>query len=253
MEKKPISVQLYSLREEAKRDFPAVIKSVAEMGYKGVEPAGLHGMSTKEFRKMVEDAGMVVSSNHGPWPTRENLSEVVDTAGALGTDLVVCGFGRDVFKDLDAIKQSADTANFILEKVNAAGFRLAVHNHWWEFCMIDGRLGYDIFMERCPGLLCELDVYWAQNFNECDAAEQVDKYKAVTPLLHIKDGPLERDKAMTALGTGKLDIPRILKAADPKVLEWIVVELDRCDTDMTEAIAASYRHMIDNGLALGNK
>ena len=37
---KPISVQLYSLRDEAAKDFKAVVRRVAEIGYKGVEPAG---------------------------------------------------------------------------------------------------------------------------------------------------------------------------------------------------------------------
>ena len=41
---KPISVQLYSLREESKTDFPGVLKFVAQAGYKGVEPAGLYGL-----------------------------------------------------------------------------------------------------------------------------------------------------------------------------------------------------------------
>ena len=75
---KPISIQLYSLREESKKDFVAVLRQVAEMGYSGVEPAGLHGLSPVEARRIVEDLGMVVSSNHGPWPNPDNLSEVID-------------------------------------------------------------------------------------------------------------------------------------------------------------------------------
>ena len=37
---KPIGVQLYSLRELAAKDFAAVLKKVADIGYKYVEPAG---------------------------------------------------------------------------------------------------------------------------------------------------------------------------------------------------------------------
>ena len=35
---KPLSVQLSSLRERAQKDFISVLKDVAAMGYKGVEP-----------------------------------------------------------------------------------------------------------------------------------------------------------------------------------------------------------------------
>ena len=41
---KPIGLQLYSLREFAKtkEDFANVVRRVADIGYKVVEPAGLH-------------------------------------------------------------------------------------------------------------------------------------------------------------------------------------------------------------------
>ena len=45
----PISVQLYSLREEASRDFPSVLRRLGETGFVGVELAGLHGLSPTEF------------------------------------------------------------------------------------------------------------------------------------------------------------------------------------------------------------
>ena len=58
---------------------------------------------------------------------------------------------------------------------------------------------------------------------------------------------------MLALGTGKLNIPPIIQAADPAVLRWVIVELDRCDTDMFTAIEQSYTYLTKNKLAAGNK
>ena len=251
---KPISIQLYSLREEAEKDFIAVLESVAAMGYKGVEPAGLFGREPAEVRRVVEDLGMVVSSNHGPWPSRDNLAEVVDVAGALGTDLVVCGFGPEDFRDPDAVRRTAYTANFMCEKIRAAGLQLAVHNHHWEFCPLpDGRLPYGLFLELCPELLCEIDTYWAANFGALDPAKIVARHKARTPLLHIKDGPLVPDRKHLAVGSGKMDIHGVVAAADPEVLRWIVVELDDCDTDTSQAVAQSYAYLTGEGLAEGNK
>ena len=40
-----------------------------------------------------------------------------------------------------------------------------------------------------------------------------------------------------------------IAAADPDVLEWNVVELDDCDTDMMTAVERSYRYLVGNGLA----
>ncbi|MDF2441058.1 MAG: hypothetical protein JWN98_2042, partial [Abditibacteriota bacterium] len=40
MSRIPIALQLYSVREDCKRDLPGTLKAVAEMGYEGVEFAG---------------------------------------------------------------------------------------------------------------------------------------------------------------------------------------------------------------------
>jgi sugar phosphate isomerase/epimerase len=250
---KPISVQLYSVREEAKNDFVGVLKRIAAMGYKGVEPAGFHNLKAIEFRKIIEDLGMKTSSSHGPWANPENLQEVIDTAGILGIDLVSTGYGPEQFKDLAAIEKTAETVNGMVGKLNKAGLTLFMHNHWWEFCKIDGRIAYDIFAELCPGVKFEIDTYWTANFGANDPAEQVAKFAGRAPLLHIKDGPIEKDKAMVAVGKGKMNFKKVIAAADPKVLRWLVVELDNCDTDMMTAIEDSYKYLVANKLGIGNK
>jgi hypothetical protein len=60
------------------------------------------------------------------------------------------------------------------------------------------------------------------------------------------------DVAMTALGEGVVDIPGVV-AAGAGSTEWLVVELDRCDSDITEAVRKSYRYLVETGLAHGNK
>ncbi len=251
---KPISVQLYSLREAAAKDFKGVLEKVAKMGYKGVEPAGLHGLKPVEFKKIVDDLGLKISSSHGPWiRSLDNVQEAVDVAGVFGLDVACTGFGQNEFKDMDSIKKTAEMVSGFQEALAKHGISLFIHNHWWEFCVVDGKIAYDHFAKLCPKVLFEIDAYWSSNFQANDPAEQLKKFAKRTPFIHIKDGPLEKDKSMLALGTGKMDIPKLLKAADPKVLRWIVVELDKCDTDMVEAIEKSYKYMISNGLAEGNK
>jgi sugar phosphate isomerase/epimerase len=248
---KPISIQLYTLRELAKQDFVGVLKKVAAIGYLGVEPAGIFGHKPSEIKEIVADLGMAVSSNHQPWPSRDNLSEVIDVAAGLGTKTVICGFGRDLFKTPDDIKATAETANFIAEKLSAAGLTVALHNHWWEFEKHDGKLKYDIFMEMCPRLKCELDTYWAANFGANDVPAIVAKYASRTPLLHVKDGLFDREKPQKPLGAGRMDLARVIHAADDRVLEWLVVELDTCDKDMLEAVSDSYAYLVNKGLGRG--
>ncbi len=250
---KPISIQLYTVREAAAQDFPGTLRKIAEIGYKAVEYAGLHGHGPKEIAKLVSDLGMKASSSHTGLPTEETVGAIVETEAILGNTRIISGFGPDAFKTADAVKEAAAKFNKASELVKKHGMTFGMHNHWWEFDEIDGKYIYDILLAEAPDMFSELDVYWTA-FGHADPVEVVSKNKSRLPLLHIKDGMLEEGKHVhTAVGSGKLDIPAIIAAADPNVLEYVVVELDACETDMMQAVKDSYRYLTSNGLAEGNK
>ena len=142
-----LAVQLYSLRQMAEKDFDAVLKTVADIGFKAVEPAGFWNMTPEEFLKRINDLGLKLYSSHSPWAKPDNLEETIDIAGRLGLDRVVCGYGPEDYKDLDAIKRTAETTSMMQEKLEKAGLMLFQHNHNWEFERIDGRLKYEIYAE----------------------------------------------------------------------------------------------------------
>lgn len=250
---KPLSVQLYTLRDSAKQDFPAVLRTVAEIGYKGVEFAGLHGHSAKDIRKIVDDLGLQVSSSHIALPNADNINQLVETEQILGNTRLVAGLGPDDFKTVDDAKRSAEKFQAAAVLAKRHGMTFGIHNHWWEFGKLgDGELVYDIILKTAPDAFSELDVYWAA-YAGVDVPGIVATNKSRLPLLHIKDGSLEKDTPHLAVGDGKLDMPAIIGAADPNVLEWLIVELDGCATDMTEAVRQSYKYLTSHGLAAGNK
>lgn len=253
---KPISLQLYSLRPNVYAggsDLPGVLKTVAEIGYKGVEFAGLHGSDPSELAKIVSDLGLCVSSSHTALPTPENVNQIAETELALGNKRAISGFGPDAFKTIDACKEAAEKFNQAAELLKPYDMEFGIHNHWWEFDKIDGTYVYDILMKEAPDLFSELDVYWCA-FAKASPSETVARHKSRIPLLHIKDGMLvEGQHVHTAVGSGKVDMHPIIKAADPDVLKWVIVELDACETDMLEAVKESYRYLTSEGLAAGNK
>jgi len=253
MEPKPISVQLYSVREAMQADAPGTLKRIAGFGYAAVEPAGFYGYTPKDFRALVADLGMTISSAHGVTPFNMSMQEAIDTAGILGINILCGGYGPAEFATLDKIKETAEQVNGVIEPLAAAGLSLMLHNHYWEFAEVEGRLAYDWFAELCPRVQFELDTYWASNFGANNVAEQVAKFKHRIPYLHIKDGPLTKDQPMTAVGKGKMDFPTVIAAADPQVLRWLVVELDACATDMMEAVADSYTYLVSHKLASGTR
>ena len=247
---KPISIQLYTVRDLCAQDFFGTLEEIAKIGYIGVEFAGLHGKSPQDVAAKVKSLGLKVSSSHVGLPTSETVNQMVDIEKVLGNNLLITGFGPDDFKTVELCKRSAAQFQEAAQLVKERGLRFGVHNHWWEFHKVDGRLAYDILMEEAPDLHSELDIYWVA-FGGADPVDIVRRYKSRIPVLHVKDGPLEPDKPHTAVGKGKVPVPAVINAADPSVLEWLIVELDSCGTDMMEAVRDSYTYLTSTGLASG--
>jgi sugar phosphate isomerase/epimerase len=250
---KPIALQTYTLRDAFEADFVGTMKAVADIGYKGVEVGGMYGQEPKEYVKLVADLGMAVCSNHGALPTPESLGEIVDLQQALGSVRLVSGFGPDDMKTVDGCKACAAKLQQGAELLKPHGISVHVHNHFWEFHRVeDGRYPYDILLAEAPDLLSQLDLYWV-TFGGADAVEVLGKYGARVELLHVKDGLLGGEYHFKALGTGEVDLPAAIGAADPTVVEWLIVEQDLSDGDMMADVKISYQFLISNGLAAGNR
>lgn len=247
----PVAIQLYSLRNESERDFASVIERVGRLGYVGVEPAGLHGMAPEEFRRRVADAGLVVSSAHGPLPLGPDANRVLDEHSAIGSPcLIVPYLPMERFRSVESVDAAVDDLNRAWENVRARGMAFGYHNHWWEFQnRIDGRPAFERLLERLdPGVCVELDIYWAK-VGGADPAVLARTLGTRARLLHVKDGPADGPSSpMVPVGQGTLDVPAIVSAAHS---EWSVVELDRYDGDVFEGVEQSCRYLVERGLARG--
>jgi hypothetical protein len=54
---------------------------------------------------------------------------------------------------------------------------------------------------------------------------------------------------MVAVGQGALEYTRIIPAAAGA--KWLIVELDRCATDMMTAVEESFHYLVEKGLGRG--
>ena len=248
----PISVQLYSLREEVAHDFPAVLARLGAKGYPGVELAGFGGLTETELARALADANLVVSSAHVGFGTPDEFAAALDAHQPLGCDTVVIpSLPAEQFADLDGVRAAAETINIAHGLARARGMSLGYHNHWWELTpMPDGRPALlHLFDQVEPEVFAEVDIYWAQ-MGGFDPKAIVGTLGSRVGLLHVKDGPADAKRnPMVAVGDGVIDIPGVL--AWSRSARWHIVELDRCATDMFEAVERSYDYLVGNGYSRG--
>ena len=248
----PLGLQLYSLREAANVNFEETVRKVAEIGYSGVEPAGFPGTTPLAAARLFDELGLKVCSIHAQAPQAENKNEILEMLEALRCPrLVVPWQPMEQFTSRDGIQKICDVLNEASELGKANGFTVGYHNHWWEAeYRLDGKPAYQIMLDYLnPEVFFQVDTYWIQ-VGGLDVVEVVKGLGKRAPMLHIKDGPGVKDKAMTAAGDGVMDWHAIIKAAGTNP-EWLIVELDSCDTDMFEAVTKSYQYMTREGLAHG--
>jgi sugar phosphate isomerase/epimerase len=244
----PIALQLYTLRHLTHVDFESTLRRVAEIGFRGVEFAELHDVAPARLKELADEVGLTVVAAHAQEDTGAGRFDEVAT---LGTRTLIENGNEDDFASADTVGRLADRLNAALPDALERGMTLGYHNHSAEFSnRIDGRAGYEVLMERLdPRIIAEVDAFWV-TVGGVDAAAVITALGDRVRFIHVKDGvELEPDGNQTAVGAGALDIPAIT-TANPLV-EWHIVELDRCRTDMLEAVEQSYRYLVGRGLSSG--
>lgn len=246
----PIALQLYTVRDALAHNFKSVVTRIAEIGYVGVETAGFPGIAVDEASDLFAELGLDVCSVHTQLPLGKQKNQVIELAHELEASRVVSSTPRDAFASADALTALCDRWNQAAEIAAENGLELGLHNHWWEFQPVEGRPGFEHLVDALDeSIFFQVDTYWV-NTGGGDSVQVVEELGERAPLLHIKDGPCDPEQDMLAIGEGTMDFPPIIEASHG-TCDWLIVELDRCATDMMEAVEKSYQYLVDNELARG--
>jgi sugar phosphate isomerase/epimerase len=267
-----ITVQLYSVREQAAADYEGTIRAIASMGFGNVEPAGFPGSSVAEAAQLFQALGLQAPSCHGALPIGDNKNRVLDDALTLGHKYLITGCPpkfREHYQSVDAIKAMADLYCEAAATAAEHGLQVGYHNHDWDLAEVEGQPGYRYFLENTPEtVLWEADLFWVARAG-LDPVAFVKEIGPRGKLLHFKDGIVnaagEFTEAVTEdgrimVGSSKPFLPAgagqvdLIGAAQVAVhTEYVAVELDSYAGDMMKAVQESYTYLTTHGIARGNK
>ncbi|MBN2501614.1 MAG: sugar phosphate isomerase/epimerase, partial [Anaerolineales bacterium] len=222
------------------------------MGYAGVETASLpERVTPQQAASLYAELGLKVCGSHAPLPLGDQKNQVLEMLDALGSPRLICPWMPvEDFATVDGIKTICEQLNEANAVAKAHDLAFGYHNHWQEHSLVDGHRAYEYMLDFLePDVFFEVDTYWAKVAGN-DPVAMVKSLGERAPLLHIKDGPATREDAMTAVGDGVIDVPAIIKAGEGAT-QWLIVELDRCDSDMLTALEKSIKYLVENELGHG--
>jgi sugar phosphate isomerase/epimerase len=242
-------LQLYTLRDDMPKDPKGVLKQVSSFGYKQIEgyegPKGMFwGMSNSDFKKYMDDLGMVIVSSH--CDINKNFEKKAEEAAAIGMKYLISPY-LGPQKTMDEYKKHAENFNKKGEICKKNGIRFAYHNHDYSFKPIDGQMPQDVMMGITDpsSVDYELDMYWVVAAGQ-DPEAWLKKYPGRFRLCHVKDrtkGATEAADSCT-LGEGSIDYPKILKTAKESGMEYYIVEQEKyAGTTPLKAVEADAAYM----------
>lgn len=253
--KGPIGLQLYSLRGIMTKNAPAALKQAHDFGFVNVELAGTAGQTPEKFKEMLAQNGLKAISGHWGYDRwSKEVDKVIAEAKALGVQYAGCAWiaHKPPFTEA-AAREAIEVFNKAGQLAAAAGITFFYHCHGYEFQPASKGTFMDLLIsETNPKYVSfEMDVLWVA-FPGQDPVAWLKKYPGRWSLMHLKDlkkgvkGDASGKTDLTndvAIGTGQMNWPAILKAAQetgvkhyfiedesPTVLEQIPVSLKYLET-----------------------
>ena len=151
----PIGLQMYSVRDDEKRDLMGTLKALRGMGYECVEFWAPYSDWTteraKEVRKQLDDLGLRCFSNHtgAKHFAEEHLPRVIELNHLLGSRYVIMAHAGPQ-ANLDGWRRTAEVLTKAMPTLKAANLGCGYHNWDVDFRPVDGMRPIDILTGNTP-------------------------------------------------------------------------------------------------------
>lgn len=227
----PVALQLFSVRGECKKDLPATLAAVAEIGYVGAEPWGYNGESTDwmgtpaaDLGRMFDDTGLACCGMHVMTGALlgDNLQRTIELNQTLGNRFVIIACDKERMSSLEGIAELADILNETADKLSDLDMYTGYHAHGFDFEEIEGTWAWErLFSRTAPDVIMQMDI------GNCaggggDPIAMLRTFPGTARSVHLKEygGP-----EGAVIGEGEADWDEIFRLCETDhPTEWYVVE-----------------------------
>ena len=222
----PIGLQLWSVRDDMKKDTVGTLKKVKKMGYKYVEGGAsysegkFYNFAPHAFKNLLSDIGLEMPIGHNMLSLKDdgkNMSDAfklaVDCAKEIGQNIMINPWVFD--EERSEGLRLAEMMNRAGEYLQKYDMQLGYHNHVYEFkkYQTEKILLQELLDNTDPVFVhFQLDVYWAE-LAGYPATNLLQRYPTRFKWLHIKDMANTEKRETIEVGLGTLPIQQIFDVA----------------------------------------
>jgi sugar phosphate isomerase/epimerase len=208
-----LSVQLYTVRNEAKIDLAGTLSRLKAIGFTRVELARID--FNEENAQIVKNSGLFVTSIQvKPKVLEKDFMNIVAFCRTTGCGLVVASVIplQGILGGKKALENVAGRLSSLSLKYRKAGIRFAFHHHDFEFKKIHSVPKLQWLMEWTdPSVSFILDTYWVKKSGE-EPLRWLQFLNRRVAGLHLRDCASGKRPSDTELGNGTIDFPALFQA-----------------------------------------
>jgi sugar phosphate isomerase/epimerase len=216
----PVGLELYSVRDQLKKDPESTIRAVAKMGYQDVEFYAPYlewsEDQAKQMRKLLDELGIHCYSTHNDEDSFSDskIQKASELNKILGSRYMVLAWS-DPKPDLDGWKKVAESLNKAAEKLAPSGLKVGYHNHDAEWKPVEGKRPIEVIASNTkPSVMLQLDVGTCLEAG-ADPVAWIKANPGRIRSIHCKDwSPDPNVGYKTLFGEGKADWKAIFQAAE---------------------------------------
>jgi sugar phosphate isomerase/epimerase len=249
----PVGLELYSVREDLKKDLMGTVRGVGKLGYECVEFYAPYYDWTldyaKEVRRELDGLGVKCYSTHNSKQSfaPEGINKAIELNQALGTRYVVLSHPGEV-KDIDGWKRVPEMLNNANTTLVSHGLHAGYHNHELEWKLVEGQKPIELIAANTDkSIMLQLDVGTCLATGN-DPVAWVEKNPGRIRSMHLKEWSPEKGyHVLFAEGVGPWK--KLFAAAENQGgVEYYLIEQEGSDyseMETAERCLATYRKLQD--------
>ncbi len=243
----PVGLQLYSVRDDCKKDLPGVLKAVAAMGYRGVEFAGYYDHKAEDLRKLLDENKLKCCGTHTALDTLtgDAFEKTVEFNKVIGNRyLIVPSLPKNRTESVAALRETGKLFAELAAKAKPYGMHVGYHAHAGDFKKIDGQVPWEIIFDQAgPGVVMQMDI------GNClagggDPMAMLKKYPGRSATVHLKE---HGGKPGAVIGEGDVKWKDVFQVCESTGgTEWYIIEQESyagAPLDSVKACLANFRKL----------